>query len=150
MDFDVQLPYTRGVNAIPRLSFLFTTQQPLHLDENLLANVFLPPPFINYITRVIISVNKAVVNFVIVESVKLLFYHVIFISRRVEKFSPQLRFTGALNCSALCYFSPGSLTSALLRRQHIYTIAKSEIQCQPIELQRKHVYTLREAFFMLA
>lgn len=44
MDFDVQLPYTRGVNAIPRLSFLFTTQQPLHLDENLLANVFLPPP----------------------------------------------------------------------------------------------------------
>lgn len=63
MDFDVQLPYTRGVNAIPRLSFLFTTQQPLHLDENLLANVFLPPPFINYITRVIISVNKAVNKF---------------------------------------------------------------------------------------
>lgn len=148
MDFDVQLPYTRGVNAIPRLSFLFTTT--FAPRRKFTCKCIPPPPFINYITRVIISVNKAVVNFVIVESVKLLFYHVIFISRRVEKFSPQLRFTGALNCSALCYFSPGSLTSALLRRQHIYTIAKSEIQCQPIELQRKHVYTLREAFFMLA
>ena len=51
MDFDVQLPYTRGVNAIPRLSFLFTTQQPLHLDENLLANVFLPPFYKLYNTR---------------------------------------------------------------------------------------------------
>lgn len=51
MDFDVQLPYTRGVNTIPRLSFLFTTQQPLHLDENLLANVFPPPFYKLYNTR---------------------------------------------------------------------------------------------------
>lgn len=51
MDFDVQLPYTRGVNTIPQLSFLFTTQQPLHLDENLLANVFPPPFYKLYNTR---------------------------------------------------------------------------------------------------